>query len=177
MFLNDQTCFRFNKCAKLLGVNLDESLNFDTQVNEVVSSCYFHAVSEKRLGLESAGAGVLLGRPIADPSLPMLYRGGLDDVGADFAFCHLTRDGGRLKGLRSALSASFSQSSSRITRWLVPSRPHVNLQVARPPESSWQPRLLASQPPQPEASRSRTDTDQVPLLSEKSDVTRSQPSF
>ena len=159
MFLNDQTCLRFNKCAKLLGVNLDESLNFDTQVNEVVSSCYFHAVSEREgsalslpareccwagrssiqasyrsigkglmtsvptlpfvmcfaTSLECAGAGVLLGRPIVDPSLLPLYREGLDDVGADFAFCHGVRDGGRLKGLRSAPSASFSQSSSRIT--------------------------------------------------------------
>ena len=163
MFLNDQTCLRFNK--------------FDTQVNEVVISMLYRREGSALSSLESAGAGVLPGRPIADPSLLMLYRGGLDDVGAAFAFFPVTRDGGRLKGLRSALSASFSQSSSRITRWLVPSRPQGNRLEARPHESSWQPRLLASQPPQPEASRSRTDTDQVPLLSEKSDVTRSQLSF
>ena len=42
LFLKDQTCLRFNKCVKLLGVNLDELLSFDTQVNDVVSSCYFH---------------------------------------------------------------------------------------------------------------------------------------
>ena len=42
LFLNDQTCLRFSSNVKLLGVNLDESLNFNNHVNEVVSSSYFH---------------------------------------------------------------------------------------------------------------------------------------
>ena len=42
LFLEDRTCLRFSNCVKLLGVNLDESLSFDKQVNEVVASGYFH---------------------------------------------------------------------------------------------------------------------------------------
>ena len=221
MFLNDQTCLRFDKCAKLLGVNLDESLNFDTQVNEVVSNRYFHAVSEREgsalslpareccwagrssiqasyrsigkglmtsvptlpfvmcfaTSLECAGAGVLLGRPIADQSLLPLYREGLDDVGADFAFCHGTRDGGRLKGLRSAPSASFSQSSSRITRWQEPNRPRGNLLEARPHENNWQLRLPENQLQPPVESKNHTDTVLVPLPLEKFEDIKNQLNF
>ena len=62
-------------------------------------------------------------------------------------------------------------------KWLVPSKQQENPPEERLHESSWPPRLLASQPPPPEESRSRTDTDLVPLLFEKSDVTKSQLSF
>merc|ERR1712029_180045 len=59
------------------------------------------------------------------------------------------------------------------SRWLVPSRPLVNLPEARPPGSSWLPRLLASQPPPPEESRSPTGTGLVPSPSVRSGDTRS----
>ena len=62
MFLNDQTCLRFNK--------------FDTQVNEVVISMLYRREGSALSSLESAGAGVLPGRPIVDPSLLPLYRDG-----------------------------------------------------------------------------------------------------
>ena len=38
----DIKCLRFNKCVTLLGAKLDESLSFETHVNKLVSSCYFH---------------------------------------------------------------------------------------------------------------------------------------
>lgn len=37
----DFGCLRFNNCVTLLGVDLDESLSFESHVSELVSSCYF----------------------------------------------------------------------------------------------------------------------------------------
>ena len=37
----DIGCLRFNNCVTLLGVDLDESLSFESHVSELVSSCYF----------------------------------------------------------------------------------------------------------------------------------------
>ena len=68
-------------------------------------------------------------------------------------------------------------STKEEAKWLVQSKPQGSPPEERLHESSWPPRLLASQPPPPEESRSRTDTDLVPLPFEKSDVTKSQLSF
>ncbi len=40
-FLSDGTCLRFTKTAKNLGVYFDRHLKFDTQINSVVSSCFY----------------------------------------------------------------------------------------------------------------------------------------
>ena len=42
LFLNDSSCLRFSNTVELLGVSLDESLTFETHVNGLVSSCYYH---------------------------------------------------------------------------------------------------------------------------------------
>lgn len=97
----------------------------------------------------------------------------------------LTRDyhvtGGRFKNSAQRCSliilTAISQTTKDDEKWLVLSRQQENPPEERLHESSWPPRLLASQPPPPEESRSRTDTDLVPLLFEKSDVTKSQLSF
>ena len=38
----DIGCLCFNNCVTLLGVDLDESLSFESHVSELVPSCYFH---------------------------------------------------------------------------------------------------------------------------------------
>ena len=42
LFLNDSSCLRFCNTVELLGVSLDESLTFESHVNGLVSSCYYH---------------------------------------------------------------------------------------------------------------------------------------
>ena len=42
LFLNDGSCLRFCNTVELLGVSLDESLTFESHVNGLVSSCYYH---------------------------------------------------------------------------------------------------------------------------------------
>ena len=37
----DIECLGFNNCVTLLGVDLDESLSFESYVNELASRCYF----------------------------------------------------------------------------------------------------------------------------------------
>ena len=42
VFLNDNSCLRFQSTVELLGVSLDESLTLESHVNGIVSSCYYH---------------------------------------------------------------------------------------------------------------------------------------
>ena len=42
LILEDKSCIRFKHSVRLLGVDLDESLNFERHINELVSSCYYH---------------------------------------------------------------------------------------------------------------------------------------
>merc|ERR1711884_892799 len=72
---------------------------------------------------------------------------------------------------------TFKDNSTQFESWPVPSRLLVNPPEERLPGSSWPPRLPGNLPPAPEVSRSPTDTDLVPWLSEKSEDTRSLLSF
>ena len=38
----DDSCIRFKKSVKLLGVELDTYLSFDGHINQLVSECYYH---------------------------------------------------------------------------------------------------------------------------------------
>ena len=38
----DDSCIRFKKSVKLLGVELDTYLSFDSHINQLVSECYYH---------------------------------------------------------------------------------------------------------------------------------------
>ena len=79
----------------------------------------------------------------------------------------LTRDyhvtGGRFKSSaqRCSLIIPVSDDQHEL-RWQELSKPPVSLPEERLHESSWPPRLLASQPPPPEESRSRTGQTQTP---------------
>ena len=42
VFLADTSCLRFSKFVRLLGVNLDTFLNFESHINNLVSECFYH---------------------------------------------------------------------------------------------------------------------------------------
>merc|ERR1711893_172432 len=69
-------------------------------------------------------------------------------------------------------NCNFSNES-----WPERSKPPESRPEEKLPESSLRPRLRENRPHQLEASRSPTDTDQEPSLSEKSDDTRNPLSF
>ena len=72
---------------------------------------------------------------------------------------------------------SLSSTRTHISKWLEQNKPQESPPEERPQESNLLPRLPES-PPQPlEESRSHTDTVQVPSLSERSEDTKSPPSF
>merc|ERR1712150_464784 len=63
------------------------------------------------------------------------------------------------------------------SKWLVPSRPHANPWVAKPPERLWPRKRLASRPRPAEVSRSPIVTARVPSRFVRSVVTSVPPSF
>merc|ERR1711934_263674 len=62
------------------------------------------------------------------------------------------------------------------TQWPVPNTPPASTPAPSTQESTSHTRLLPRRPPPPEVSRSHTDSDQEPSLSERSEDSRSPPS-
>ena len=92
-----------------------------------------------------------------------------------------TKKGPNKRKKRSEIKKSFQETitiCSRINiKWPVPSKLQENPLEAKPPENNLPPRLRASLRPQRVESRSPIATDLAPWRSERSESTRSLPSF
>ena len=55
VFLSN-SCLRFSKSVRLLGVNLDPYLNLESHVNNLVSECFYHLNKRKSRDLKVAGS-------------------------------------------------------------------------------------------------------------------------